>query len=347
MEYDPLTALMVAGLVTAVLAVLFWPRQGLVPRWRRERRMTKRVLSEDALKHIYNRELAGRQPSMESIAGALNISLNQTASLFTQMEADQLVQVEAGNIRLTTNGREAALHIIRAHRLWERYLAEKTGFGEEVWHEQADQWEHALTPDATDTLSAQLGHPRFDPHGDPIPTASGAIGDHGGQPLTKSAAESTARIVHLEDEPEVVFAQLVAEGLHLGQIVHIIESTPERVRFWTNGNEHVLAPIVASNISVLPVTRREEVGTEDVIGSERLSSLAIGETAEVVAISPASRGAERRRLLDLGILPGTKITAETRSPSGDPTAYIIRGALIALRQNQAKQIKIRKTEDIA
>jgi Fe2+ transport system protein FeoA len=66
-----------------------------------------------------------------------------------------------------------------------------------------------------------------------------------------------------------------------------------------------------------------------------------------VAISQASRGAERRRLLDLGILPGTKITAETRSPSGDPTAYIIRGALIALRQNQAKQIKVRKTEDIA
>ncbi len=77
MEYDPLTALLVAGLVTAVLAVFFWPRLGLVPRWRRERRMTKRVLSEDALKHIYNRELAGRQPSMESIAGALNISLNQ------------------------------------------------------------------------------------------------------------------------------------------------------------------------------------------------------------------------------------------------------------------------------
>jgi DtxR family Mn-dependent transcriptional regulator len=342
MEYDPLMALLAAALAAVVVAVLFWPELGLVPRWRRERRMTKRVLSEDALKHIYKRELDGRQPSMESIAGALSISLNQAANLFAQMEADQLVQVEEDIIRLTTKGREAALHIIRAHRLWERYLAEETGFGAEVWHEQADHWEHSLTPDATDTLSAQLGHPRYDPHGDPIPTASGEIEDHGGQPLTKSAADSVARIVHLEDEPEVVYAQLVAEGLHLGQIVRVIESTPERVRFWTNGNEHVLAPIVASNISVLPMTQREEVETEDEIGSERLSSLAIGETAEVLAISHASRGAERRRLLDLGILPGTKITAETRSPSGDPTAYIIRGALIALRQNQAKQIKIKK-----
>jgi Fe2+ transport system protein FeoA len=49
-------------------------------------------------------------------------------------------------------------------------------------------------------------------------------------------------------------------------------------------------------------------------------------------------------MFDLGVLPGTKITAETRSPSGDPTAYIIRGALIALRQQQAQMIKIKRTE---
>ena len=342
--YDPFLALLAAAAIAIVVLVLFWPRRGLVSRWRRERRMTKRVLSEDALKHIYNRELEGRHPSMESIAGALNISLNETADLFAQMEADELVQVKEGNIHLTAKGREAALHIIRAHRLWERYLAEKTGYEEEAWHEQADLWEHSLTPDAADDLSAQLGHPRYDPHGDPIPTANGTLVDHGGQPLTKSMAESTARIVHLEDEPEVVYAQLVAEGLHLGQVVRIIESTPKRVRFWTNGNEHVLAPIVASNISVMPLTRRDEVESEDEVGQVRLSSLEMGETAEVVAISHASRGADRRRLFDLGILPGTKITAETRSPSGDPTAYIIRGALIALRQKQANMIKVKRTE---
>ncbi len=342
--YDPLIALLTAVAVTSVVLVLLWPRRGLVPRWRRERRMTKRVLSEDALKHIYNRELEGRHPSMESIAGALNISLNETADLFAQMEADQLVQVKEGNIHLTTNGQEAALHIIRAHRLWERYLAEETGYSEEAWHEQADLWEHSLTPDAADNLSAQLGHPRYDPHGDPIPTASGKIVDHGGEPLTKSSSESNVRIVHLEDEPEVVYAQLVAEGLHVGQIVRIIESTPKRVRFWTNGNEHVLAPIVASNISVVPLTRRETVESKDEVGQARLSSLKIGESAEVIAISHAFRGADRRRLFDLGILPGTMITAETRSPSGDPTAYIIRGALIALREKQAQMIKVKRTE---
>ncbi|MCB0153338.1 MAG: ferrous iron transport protein A [Anaerolineae bacterium] len=53
-----------------------------------------------------------------------------------------------------------------------------------------------------------------------------------------------------------------------------------------------------------------------------------------------SRGAERRRFMDLGILPGTVITAEMISPSGDPTAYRVRGAVIGLRREQANLIQI-------
>ena len=73
---------------------------------------------------------------------------------------------------------------------------------------------------------------------------------------------------------------------------------------------------------------------------ERLSGLDLGEQGTVVAISPALRGPERRRMLDLGLLPGTVVTAEIRSPGGDPTGYRIRGAVIALRQEQADQIRI-------
>lgn len=53
-----------------------------------------------------------------------------------------------------------------------------------------------------------------------------------------------------------------------------------------------------------------------------------------------SEGLERRRLMDLGIVPGTTITAEMRSPLGDPVAYRVRGALIALRRDQARLIEI-------
>ncbi|NTU65007.1 MAG: ferrous iron transport protein A, partial [Chloroflexi bacterium] len=64
------------------------------------------------------------------------------------------------------------------------------------------------------------------------------------------------------------------------------------------------------------------------------------ESGTVVGISPRCHGAERRRLLDLGIVPGTVVRAEIASPSGDPIAYRVRGALIALRREQSDFIRI-------
>jgi DtxR family Mn-dependent transcriptional regulator len=75
--------------------------------------------------------------------------------------------------------------------------------------------------------------------------------------------------------------------------------------------------------------------------------LTLGESAEVVSLAVTCRGAQRRRLLDLGVVPGTRITSELRGPSGDPTAYRIRGALIALRHDQASQIYVQKRQEAA
>jgi DtxR family Mn-dependent transcriptional regulator len=73
---------------------------------------------------------------------------------------------------------------------------------------------------------------------------------------------------------------------------------------------------------------------------ELLSNLRRGETARVVELSRACRGAERRRLLDLGFVPGSEIEVEMVSPAGDPTAYRVRGALIALRREQAALVYV-------
>jgi DtxR family transcriptional regulator, Mn-dependent transcriptional regulator len=339
---DPLLALLTAVFLLGITAVILWPDLGLWARWQHNRHLNERVRSEDALKHIYKCEMKGRRPTLESIAGTIHASLDEAAHLLTNMQTGALVTIVDEDIHLTPNGREAALHIIRAHRLWEHYLAEETGFEEAEWHGRAERLEHSLTPAQVNALADQLGHPRYDPHGDPIPTAAGQLISHGGQPLTRLPLNTPGRIVHLEDEPAVIYAQLVAEGLYPGMPVRIIEIAPERVRFWANGNEHVLAPILAANISVVAEPASPEV--EEIIppGSETLNRLPIGQSAEVLGIAPKCRGAERRRFMDLGILPGTKITAEMRSPSGDPTAYIIRDALIALRQEQARLIRIKK-----
>lgn len=69
-----------------------------------------------------------------------------------------------------------------------------------------------------------------------------------------------------------------------------------------------------------------------------LDTLNVGEVAVVAGLS--SEGAERRRMVDLGILPGTRIEVLMRSPLGDPIAYRVRGATVALRREQAARIAI-------
>ena len=304
--------------------------------------MTERVLIEDTLKHIHNFEISGDRPSIESIAGALQLTTKEAADLVAKIEASELARRDGTVLQLTPDGRQSALHIFRANRLWERYLADATGYPEDEWHSKADEFEHLLSASEVDALSAQLGDPIYDPHGDPIPTASGELIIPEETPLTSADLETALRITHIEDEPGTIYAQLVAEGLHPGMVLHITEITPQRVRFWTNGDEHLLAPIVAANISVVPIP---DVRLAERKPKELLTSLAPGAKGEGGGISAACRGLERRRLLDLGILPGTIIQKEFTNPNGDPSAYLIRDALIALREEQSNLIQIRSLKE--
>lgn len=335
---DPLFSLIIAAALTAVGLFVFWPERGLYWRWQRTHEITERVLTEDALKHIQNRETHRGKPSLESLAGVLNVSTNQAADVISNLEAHDLIKMQGTIIKLTTAGREYALRIIRAHRIYERYLAEETGYDESEWHTRAHQLEHQLSVEDVEKLAYQLGNPTHDPHGDPIPMADGTvIYPDDRTALSTLDVNTPARIIHIEDEPETVYAQLVAEGLHIGQEVNLLETSPQRVRFWAGNDEHVLAPILAANIAVVPITDRPEV--EELPG-EPLTNLEPGQEAQVVALSPRIRGAERRRLMDLGLLPGTTIEVEINSAGGDPIAYRVRGAVIALRKSQAKLISV-------
>ena len=98
---------------------------------------------------------------------------------------------------------------------------------------------------------------------------------------------------------------------------------------------------MAANVSVVPLPAVEP----EIESGEKLSSLEPGQSGEVLFISKRSRGIERRRFLDFGILPGTIISAEMDSPSGDPTAYRVRDALLALRREQADMVRIKRIEN--
>jgi DtxR family Mn-dependent transcriptional regulator len=304
---NPVVALLTAALAALGGGLLLWPSGGWLWTWLRAFRATQRVLIEDALKH-----------------------------LFDALQEKELVDLDRGDYRLTAAGREYALKIIRIHRLWERYLSDTTGLDPAAWHHEAELLEHTTSQAEAEALSASMGDPRYDPHGDPIPTAEGDIVPPTGLPLPSLAIGELAEIVHLEDEPEAVYAQLIAEDLHLGMRVRVNASTPTRIHFEADAAEHMLAPVLAANISVRPLPKEEEMSGP----FERLSGLELGSEARVVALSPSLRGPERRRLLDLGLIPGTMVGAEIGSPAGDPTGYLVRGAVIALRRAQADHIQI-------
>jgi DtxR family Mn-dependent transcriptional regulator len=333
---DPLEALLIATLVAVATVLLFWPVSGYFWRWRRSWRATERVLVEDALKHLFDCEYKGRVANLQSLSGALAAPGNRAAEIVRHLEERELVASAEGGYQLTDTGRRYALRVVRIHRLWEQFLSDHTGLDPEDWHNEAELREHETSVEEADTLSARLGHPRYDPHGDPIPTAAGEIVPPQGKPLTELPVGELAEIVHVEDEPAAIYAQLVAEGLHPGMRIRLLESSPRRIRFEADAEEHVLAPIFATNLSVQALPREEHMEGP----FKSLSSLRLGEQATVVGLSPRLRGPERRRMLDLGLIPGTVVQAEMRSAAGDPTGYRIRGAVIALRREQADHIQV-------
>ncbi|MFC2103440.1 FeoA domain-containing protein [Bacteroidota bacterium] len=331
---DPLIALLSGIGIILIIMIFLWQKKGISSRKKLRKIDKHKVLIEDTLKHLYHSESDGISCTLNSIAGTLSVSMDEAAKIVSEMESRDLLTLQKDEIKITNEGRLYALRIIRVHRLWERYLADETSIGEEEWHLAAEEVEHYLSPEQADSLAAQIGNPVIDPHGDPIPSADGNIPAKKGRELNSLKAGEYAVIVHIEDEPNAIYSQLVAEGLYPGKQVQLLELNKERIRFLANGEEVVLAPLFAKNITVTPI--KDKVPIKGKLKS--LSSLSIGEKGIVLAISKRCRGQQRRRLMDLGVVPGTEIEAEMKSIGGDPVAYRIRGTSIALRKDQAEKI---------
>ncbi len=298
----------------------------------------ERVLCEDTLKHLYKCEASNEPLSLSSLAGQLNVKVDRAAELVTTLQRRALVRVKEGRFRLTTAGREYALHVIRAHRLWESYFADRTGVSEVEWHGRAEKLEHEISREEADALWDQLGRPTHDPHGDPLPTSQGAVDSLEGVTLVHAKPGQRGHVIHVEDEPESVYVKLVDLGIFPGMELRVLAIDTDRVRILVEGSERELGTLEAGNVTLRFFSEEET----DFASTSRLTDLKPGEKGTVALISKASRGVDRRRFMDLGILPGTVISAELVSPGGDPVAYRIRGALIALRREHAEHVLINR-----
>lgn len=333
---DPATALLVFGGLVLVSAALFWPRTGLVMRLRRMSDLSERVLLEDALKHVYTCRSIGRECTLESLAGQLEVSTGHAADLLSLLAERGLVRNEPQGPRLTDSGRDSALRLVRTHRLWERYLADRTGLPAGEWHAEAERMEHALSAEEAEELAARLGHPAWDPHGDPIPTVGGDLPVIERLLLAGCEPGTTVEVVHLEDEPRVIYDALLSDGLDLGTRLEVVARSDREVTIRSRGREWHLDVVVARNVTVRALPEGERADAPIVT----LLDVPAGGRARVTGLSPACQGSQRRRLLDLGVVRGTEIEAAFRSATGDPVAYRIRGALIALRREHAEWVRV-------
>lgn len=333
--------LLIAGTISVLIFILvFYPNKGIIAVWKKSNYANKKVLIEDALKYLYNCEYNNSTCSLNGIAGNLSISADEATDIISRLESMGLVSAKKDELNLTSDGRSYALRVIRVHRLWEKYLADETSVTENEWHQKAEEIEHTLTLAQADQLAAQIGNPVFDPHGDPIPSASGDLPLKKGKALSEMKAGEFANIIHVEDEPHAIYSQILAEGLYPGMQIRMMEVSDKRLKFVANGEECVLSPLIAENITVGVVKLEKQIEGK----FKTLSSLKIGEEGTILGIAKALRGQQRRRLMDLGIVPGTKIEAELESLTGDPVAYRVRGTTVALRKKQTEKIYLSNDE---
>ena len=337
----PLISLLIFLASAALVYLSFRSGSGWIWRIRKKLSLSDRVLKEDALKYFTNCELDHEAVSLKGLAGCLALSEGEAGRIVGQLTDQGLLTVDGTAFRLTAEGRMYGLRVIRAHRLYETYMSETSGLKEHEWHIRADKAEHRLTEDQVRSLDQRLNYPVHDPHGDPIPSPNGKIRVRSGKvPMNTLKEGAAATIVHMEDEPAEIYSQLIAEGLYPGLEIQILETGSQRIRFWGANDEHVLSPLIAASVQVVPAKEKLKPKKEKAENAVTMAQCRPGVRMRVLELSQRISGTERRRLMDLGFLPGTEIELEYTSASGDPLAFRVRGTLIALRQSQAEQILV-------
>ncbi len=337
LEISPVIALLVFFVIVMLLISLFYPGKGLFHKYKRMQQNDNRVLIEDALKHIFDYENQNLSPTLNSLAGNMGVSTDKISDIIKELKSHKLILLQEHKISLTNSGKIYALKIIRIHRLWESYLAEETGVKELDWHDEAEEVEHILSQEAANELSAKIGNPKFDPHGDPIPTIDGEMYSQNGEYLNNVEVGNIVKIIHIEDEPKSIYVKLLDQGFYPGKKIKILQKTNNHILIAVDGNEKKLEPLFASKLTV-KIIEDEEFINEKI---NTLADLKFGEEAEVITIAPNCRGQQRRRLLDFGIVPGAKISIHMKNPLHDPVAYSIMDTIVALRANQASKILIK------
>lgn len=187
--------------------------------------MTYTLAEEDYLKAIYKiAERHGTPVSTSAIAELMQTRPASVTDMLKKLADKELIDYKRYHgVSLTRTGARQATLLIRKHRLWECFLVDKLGFSWDEVHEIAEQLEHIQSDTLIDRLDGFLGHPKFDPHGDPIPDASGAYRMRNQILLSELAIQQPAILVGVREHTSDFLQYLDQHGLVLGATLQIHE----------------------------------------------------------------------------------------------------------------------------
>ena len=172
---------------------------------------------ENYIKTIFHLQDADGTVTTNELAAELKARPASITDMMKKLKAKKLVHYEAYHgFRLSNEGKKVALIIIRRHRLWEFFLAEKLKFSWEEVHAVAEDLEHVSSKKLIDKLDEFLGFPRFDPHGDPIPDMHGRIETSKQVSLHDLPPNRSAVVSHVSDQSNEMLELLGHKKIGIG-----------------------------------------------------------------------------------------------------------------------------------
>ena len=185
---------------------------------------------QDYLKAIYQldevAEVEGPVTTSQ-VAEALAVTTASASNMLKKLDAlGYAIQVKRQGVELTDLGRQAALEVIRRHRLLETYLATSLGMSWDEVHKEAEVLEHHVSGALADRIAEALGHPERDPHGHPIPTSGGQVTTVPSRRLSELAEGTTAVVGRVDDRDDALLRFLAERGLVPDVHVEVLSHSP-------------------------------------------------------------------------------------------------------------------------
>jgi DtxR family Mn-dependent transcriptional regulator len=185
--------------------------------------------TQDYLKHIFELTEGGAPASTNDLATRLGIKPGSVTGMLKKLASTEPPLVDYlkhQGATLTPEGEQAALEVLRHHRLLESWLVQSLGYSWDEVHEEACRLEHVISEDFEARMAAALGNPERDPHGDPIPTAELVMPTDKTLPLSSLRPNQVAVIQRVIGEEPAFLRHLEELGLVPGAQIEINEYSP-------------------------------------------------------------------------------------------------------------------------